>query len=160
MNWPDATNSSADSNYEPAGPQVFRMEYYYVLKGQTSPAGTVFASELSDVPWEMRPDKNGLAYHTSVNGLQDVAAITVVIAVADPKTLALVNTTQLANLSGALVDFPATSSTGVNTTQSGSLQYLWQQTINTTNLVPRAAASSLRIYQRTFYLPSYPPSTH
>jgi len=160
-NWPAATDSTAvDSAYEPAGPQVFRMEYYYVLKGQTSRAGRLFTPQLSDTPWEMRPDVNGQPFHTSVNGMQDVAGITVVIAVADPKSLSLVGA-KLPQLASSMAEFPQTSSTGVNTTQPGWLQTQWQSMINNpANGIPPAAASSLRIYQRTFPLPSSTATGH
>ena len=162
-NWPNATNMIDDPNYEPMGPQVFRMEYYYILKGQTSSAGTVFTSQASDTPWETRIDTQGtgLAYHNSVNGLQDVAAITAIIAVADPKSRILVKPDQLTNLAGAMKDFGAVDSNVIGDPSApGYLEAGWQSEINSpTNGIPRVASSSLRVYRRTFYLPSNLPFT-
>jgi prepilin-type N-terminal cleavage/methylation domain-containing protein len=157
-NWPAATDpKDPNNNYELAGPQVFRMEYYYLLKGQTSPTGTPFTPQLSDTPWEARVDTSGTnkAFHTSVSGLRDVAAITVIIAVADPKSRLLVTPSQLATLAGKMNDFPATDANGNNTAKPGDLEAQWQGAINDpTNGIARMAAPSLRVYQRTFYLPS------
>src|SRR4030095_15892552 len=60
-NWPAATNSASDPDYALIGPFVFRFEYYYTLKNGTS----------SITPWDV------LAGHSSVSGLQDVAAISI-----------------------------------------------------------------------------------
>jgi hypothetical protein len=108
---------------------------------------------LSDTPWDLRPPTS----HTSVSGLRDVAALTVVIAVADPKSrLLLVNGTQLTTLAGAMEDFPSTNSSGYNPTQPGALQAQWQSAINADTAIPRIAAAAIRIYAHTFYLPSNP----
>ena len=148
-NWPNATNNTADPNYELAGPQVFRMEYCYVLKGQAV-AGTAYPSIVSDTPWDTRnPGPN----HTSVNGLQDVAAIRVVIAVIDAKTRVLVSNSQLTQLAGQMNDFSSTASPN-----PGDLEAQWQTVLNTTAVIPRTAASSIHVYGRTFYLSSASPT--
>src|SRR5438874_12564221 len=60
--WPQAGNMAADaSSYEVVGPQVFRFEYYYMLKTNES---------FTDVPW----DTSQTLGHYSVNGMRDVAA--------------------------------------------------------------------------------------
>lgn len=143
--WPAATsNTVADNNYELIGPQVFRMEYYYVLKGQTV-SGTYYPSRLSDTPWD-----SSIPSHTSVNGLQDVAAIGVLIAVIDPKNKSLLNNTALTSLAGRLEDFSTAS-----TPSPGDLQYAWQKVLNDpSNGIPRLTAASIRIYERYFYLSS------
>ena len=144
-NWKNTTdNQVADSNYELAGPQVFRMEYYYVLKGQTV-AGTFYPSILSDTPWDFR-----IPSHTSVNGLQDVASIAVVMAVADPKTRVLVNDSQLAQLAAKMNDFSTAA-----TPNPGDLETQWRSAVDSAS-IPRIATSAIRIYGRTFYLPSRP----
>lgn len=157
QNWPHATDpAAADSNYELSGPQVFRMEYYYVLRGQTV-AGSSYPAILSDIPWDVR-----IPNHTSVNGLRDVAAIGVALAVIDPKSRILVNDAQLAQLAGKLNDFPHTdTSTGNNTTNPGDLEAQWQGAINNANAngitIPHVVLANLRVYSRTFYLPSNTP---
>jgi prepilin-type N-terminal cleavage/methylation domain-containing protein len=139
--WPTATNMAADTNYELAGPQIFRMEYSYLLKGQTI-AGTSYDSILSAIPWDSR-----ITGHTAVNGMQDVAAITVAIAVVDPKSRVLISDTQLTALAASMNDFPA-----AGTPKPGDLEAQWQTAINSA-AIPRIAASAVRVYRRCFYLP-------
>ena len=75
--WPAAVSSTtADSDYETAGPQVFRFEYYYLLSSNPS-VGT--ANQLSAGPWSS----------TDTFSVKDVAAIVVAIAVIDPKSKVL-----------------------------------------------------------------------
>jgi len=87
-NWPAAANaSSSDPDYELIGPQIFRFEYYYVLK----------TGAISDDP--------------ETDGWKDISAIAVAIAAIDPKSRALISETQLTALAGRLKDFdPAKSS--------------------------------------------------
>jgi hypothetical protein len=91
--------------------------------------------------------------HTSVNGLQDVAAIVVVIAVIDPSSRALVSNNQISTLAGQMKDFASTM-------KAGDLQNSWQSTINSASgaSIPKTAASSIRIYRRAFYLPQINPN--
>jgi len=147
--WPLATNNTtANPNYELAGPQVFRMEYYYVLKG-TIVSGTSYPSILSNTPWDSRnPGPN----HTSVNGLQDVAAIGVVIAVIDSKSQLLVSGSNLTTLAESMQDFPISNPS--NTPKPGDLESQWEAAINSANYIPRVARINIRVYSRTFYLPS------
>jgi len=157
LNWPSAVNRASysanyeDSNYEAAGPQVFRMEYYYVIRSQTLSNGTVLSSTMSATPWDTRIQGiPGIPDHTSVNGLQDVAGISVVIAVIDPKSLVLVTQAQLAGLSEQMQDF----ATGMN---PGDLEAQWSAAINSSaNGLPRIAASAIRVYRHDFYLASSP----
>ena len=73
--WPTATNGSADSDYEQVAPYVFRFEYYYLLKN----------GNYSVTPWDAS------AGHSTVSGMQDVAAIFVAIAAIDPKSRVLIS---------------------------------------------------------------------
>ncbi|MDD5349374.1 MAG: prepilin-type N-terminal cleavage/methylation domain-containing protein [Chthoniobacteraceae bacterium] len=144
--WESATNQDADSHYELAGPQVFRLEYYYVLKGQEA-GGGAFASVLTETPWDTRIQGiAGVPDHTAADGLRDVAAIGVVIAVMDPKTRALVKPEALVPLVKALEDFdPGTHA------QPGALEARWQEAVNASGL-PGTAISGIHIYRRWFYL--------
>ena len=155
VSWPTATtNNSIDSDYEVAGPQVFRFEYYYLLKGQTV-GGQTYLSILSYTPWDTR-----ITGHTAINGFQDVSAIGVTIAVIDPQSRASVSDSQLATLAGQMLDFSLTmhpppagapcGALGGAATQPGDLDAQWQCAVNTTSAVPRAAASAIRIYSRLF----------
>ena len=80
--WPAAASSTtADPDYETAGPQVFRFEYYYLLSSSRS-VGT--ANQLSAGPWSS----------TDTFSVKDVAAIVVAIAVIEPKSKVLLTNSQ------------------------------------------------------------------
>ena len=128
--WPAATNGNSDSDYELTAPSVFRFEYFYLLK----------SGVLSNNPLETS------AGHASVAGMQDVAAICICIAILDPKSRVLLSNSQLTTLVERLPDF--SSSMG-----PGDLLNEWQTSLDRTRDVPRPAVSSVRIYQRFFYLP-------
>jgi prepilin-type N-terminal cleavage/methylation domain-containing protein len=134
--WPAATSSTtADPDFEAAGPQVFRFEYYYLLSSSPS-VGT--ANQLSAGPW------------SNVNSfvIKDVAAIVVAIAVIEPKSKVLLDNDQMATLAGTLQDFP----TGGGSTP-GQLLTLWQAALDANTLgLPRPAISGIRLYERYFYL--------
>ena len=123
--WPAATNAGADPDYETVGARIFRFEYYYQLRD----------GSLSDTPWA--------AGQTAVNGFRDVAAIECSFAVIDPKSKVLAPEAQLSDLAGDLTDFSANMS-------SGGLAAAWQATLNSTTIVPRPAASAIRIAHRSF----------
>lgn len=125
--WPTATNAAADNDYEVFGPQIFRFEYYYQLVG----------GNLTTTPW------TGAAGHTAVNGLQDVVALEVAIALIDQKSRVLISDAQLAAISAALGDFDASGM------KRGDLLAAWQATLNSTTTVPRSAVSAIRLAQRT-----------
>ena len=131
--WSAATSSSAvDPAYELVGPQVFRFEYYYLLKD----------GSFSGIPW--------LNPHTSVSGMQDVSAIVMDIAVIDAKSKVLLTNAQLATLSTSgdanfLVDYTSGMTPGQLRTQ-------WQNTVNGITNLPRPALSGIRLYERFFYL--------
>jgi hypothetical protein len=152
--WPNVDNLNAtptpDPSTEVIGPQVFRFEYYYLLTNGT----------LSDIPWDT-------AVHSGVQGMRDVTAIVVVIAVVDPKSKALLDTVdptgaKLNRLNGAdgqpplLVDYDA-----ANMTTPGQLRAQWQDTLNSIidpnsqnfdPSFPKPVISGIRVYERYFYL--------
>ncbi len=141
--WPEASNATTSwSDSEVIGPQVFRFEYYYLLKN----------GSFSDTPW--------ISPHNSVSGLQDVSAIVVDIAVIDPTSKALVSDCLLAKLNGAppppscnqsqrvaaLVDYAPGMA-------PGQLLANWRSVIdaNTAGL-PQSPVSGIRLYERFIYL--------
>jgi hypothetical protein len=128
-NWVAATNSDLDADYELIGQYVFRFEYYYILKN-----GTV-----SVTPWDTTIG------HTSVDGLRDVAAISICVAALDPKSRLLISDTDLGTLAGTMDDFSASMN-------PGDLLMQWQTALNTATGLPRSSLSSIRIYERTFAL--------
>ena len=128
--WPSAVSSSAtDSSYEVVGPQVFRFEYYYLLK----------TGSFSATPWDTS------AGHTNVGGMRDVAAIIADIAVIDPKSRVLLNDSQVTTIAGGLSDYVA----GM---VPGQLRANWQTYLDGITNLPRPAISGIRVYERYFYL--------
>ena len=131
--WASATDLTAAPTPEPdtdlIAPYVFRFEYYYLLKN----------GSLTATPWDTSIG------HSSVNGLQDVAAISICIATIDPKSRVLVSDVQLTTLVGRLPDF-ATSM------RPGDLMSQWQAALDATTDIPRSAVSAIRVYERYFYL--------
>jgi type II secretory pathway component PulJ len=127
--WASATNSLTDSDYELIGPYVFRFEYYYVLKN-----GTV-----ATVPWDVGSG------HLSVNGLQDVSAISICLAALDSKSRLLTSDADLNTLTLAMSDFSPSMNPGELLTQ-------WQSALCSATGIPRPALSAVRLYERTFAL--------
>jgi prepilin-type N-terminal cleavage/methylation domain-containing protein len=128
--YPDASYST-DSDYEIAGPQVFRLEYYCLYN---APDG---GTALVDYP----------STWTSVDhiAINDVAAIVVAIAVIDSKSKVLLSNSQLSALAGRLVDYSSGWA-------PGELLSRWQTTLDGVTDMPRPAISGVRLYERYFYL--------
>ena len=131
--WPSAVSSSAtDSSYEVIGPQVFRFEYYYLLKNGSTSA----------TPWYTA---------SSVSGMRDVAAVIADIAVIDPKSKVLLTDAQIATFNtpggaGFLSDYAS----GM---VPGQLLANWRSTIDANTYgLPRPAISGIRLYERFLYL--------
>jgi type II secretory pathway pseudopilin PulG len=141
--WPRAGNMTTDAAYEVTGPQVFRFEYYYLMKN----------GNFSDYPM--------ISPHSSLSGMQDVSAIVVDIAVIDPKSKVLLSDTtnppQIAQVASQLIDWGNTACLGCPTatqwkTTPGLLRARWQNTLNGITNLPRPAVSGIRLYERFFYL--------
>ena len=88
--WPAATSGTgtdSDCNntgcYETVGPEAFRFEYYYLLKGASTTEQRHFHCYAVGCE-DFRAQ--------SVSGMQDVAAMVVAIAVIEPKSKALLDT--------------------------------------------------------------------
>jgi prepilin-type N-terminal cleavage/methylation domain-containing protein len=132
--WPCVASTTlyddpTSKTYEVAGAEVFRFEYYYVEKATGSPVAF-------PVTWSS----------SSNIKLSDVTAIIAAIAVIDPKSRTLLSSAQMQTLAGTLPDY--NSSMG-----PGQLLAAWQNVLDTTTTVPRPAISSVRLYERYFYLP-------
>jgi type II secretion system protein J len=179
--WPNIDNLSVsptpDPNTEVVGSQVFRFEYYYLVQGQVpagaipSPAPSPSPPILSDIPWDTRiclcpPSPTptatptptitppALCCHTAPEGMQDVVAVVVDIAVIDSKSRALVTDAQLARLNGAdgqppaLEDYDYTAET-----MPGQLLARWRAALDANAIgLPRPAISGIRLYERYLYL--------
>jgi prepilin-type N-terminal cleavage/methylation domain-containing protein len=159
------TTNSCDSSYEVIGPGVFRFEYYYILKNGLA----------TDVPWDRvsRPSQTSLTSPVQI-GLTDVESIAVVIAVMDPEGRALMdanasipNSASMVDLASDLTDFVSAHGRGVGqaTKYIGQVESDWETTIETwastgltsvPNNVPKAVASAVRIYSRSFDLKTLP----
>jgi hypothetical protein len=183
--WLTVADLTASPTPEPSveviGPQVFRFEYYYLLKGGIDPTGgTPYTAILSDTPWDTRicacptpvptppvtptpgtptpaPTPPSLCCHTAPECMQDVAAVVVVIAVIDPKSKVMLTDAQVSTVAGSLIDWGTTSCPGCPTqtqwqTTPGLLQAQWRSTLNGNTTLPRPALSGIRLYERRFYL--------
>ena len=147
------TNSSSyDSDYETIGPSVFRFEYYYLLKN----------GGVTDVPWDIsaRPTQTSLTNPASI-GLTDVESIAVAIAVIDPASRSLISDASLFDLASDMADFKNAKGNGNPAKNIGDMEDQWNTAVlsavssgktSTNSLVPRAAASAIRIYGRYFNL--------
>ena len=152
-NWPVAVSSSATNSdcnntacYETIGPQVFRFEYYYLMKAQVV-NGTTFPPVFSNTPWDTR-----IPGHTTVSGMRDVSAMIADIAVIDPRSKVLVTVSQMEQLAGTngqtsvLVDY-STEMT------PGQLRANWRNALDANaSGLPPSAISGIRVYERFFYL--------
>jgi len=179
--WPEIAIGAGTnwSDTEVIGPQVFRFEYYYLLKGQTDLNGTTYSTVLGDIPWDTRicacpaapptatptptgtpipaPTPPSLCCHVAPEGMQDVAAIVVAIAVIDPKSKVLLSDAQISSLASQLIDWGKTSCPNCPSqtqwqTTPGLLRAQWQNTLNNVTTLPRPAISGIRVYERYFYL--------
>src|SRR6266496_4264886 len=133
--WPSAMNLAASPTPEPSaeviGPQIFRFEYYYLLKN----------GSFSDIPWDI----TAVPAHNAVSGMQDVAAIVVDIAVIDSKSKVLLTDAQVTTLAAGLSDYTA----GM---VPGQLRATWQTYLDGITTLPRPAISGVRLYERYLYL--------
>jgi hypothetical protein len=127
--WAAAASNATDADYELIAPNVFRFEYYYVLKNGVR----------SDTPWD------ATAGHTTPNGMADVSAVSVAMAAIDPKSRVLLSDTQITTIAGRMNDFAASMNQGALLTQ-------WQSALDGTTDMPRPAITGIRIYQRYFPL--------
>ena len=146
VTWPSAISTSTpDSDYELIGPQVFRFEYYYLRTDLT----------LSDTP---------SAGPGGANGMRNIAAIVVDLAVIDPRSRALLTEDQINKLNFAtLTQSTNTFLSDFTSDQNQPGQFLfskWRKTlknlisgaVTTTPPMPRQALQGIRLYERYFYL--------
>ena len=186
-----------DPSTEVIGPQVFRFEYYYLLKGQTDPInpGTTYPPIFTDTPWDTRicscpsptpiatptptgtpiatPTPPSLCCHVAPEGMQDVAAVVVVVAVIDPQSRALLDNSaqvpppndNITLLGQQLIDWGNTSCAGCPTqtqwqTTPGLLRAQWRSKLDSIiaaggiggTSLPRPALAGIRFYERYLYL--------
>jgi hypothetical protein len=150
-------SGSQDSDYEVIGPNVFRFEYYYLLKNGL----------ITDIPWDQdtRPTQTSLTTPANI-GLVDVEAIGVAIAVIDQSGRALIDASSLDDLASDFADFKSAHGRGVGAQKKvGDLEADWDNVLktiiasgktSTNSAVPPAAASAIRVYGRYFDLKTLP----
>src|SRR5436190_8076788 len=152
----DNSGQSIDNDYEVVGSQVFRFEYWYLLK----------SGILTDVPW----DQAATPAHTWLNGWTDVQAIAVAIAVIDPGARALIPSTTLLDIASDLDDFKTAPGRGIGgQKKAGDIEYRWNTvlfgdpanlantpgilnrgTTTAGSVVPREVVKSIRVYVRYY----------
>ena len=154
------TNNSSDPDYEIIGPNVFRFEYYYMLKN----------GRVTDWPWDRfdYPTQQTI-YNPVTLGLSQVRAIAVSIAVIDPASRALIQQAASANtaygnildIAAELPDFKNSCGRGNAQRSIGSLESDWKTAIEAIvqtgqtdqgKLIPREAAKGIKVYNRYFDL--------
>jgi Prokaryotic N-terminal methylation motif len=154
------TNSSTDVDYEIIGPNVFRFEYYYMLKN----------GRVAGWPWDRFDYPDQQTMNTPVKlGLSQVRAIAVSIAVIDPASRALIQQAASANtaygnildVAASLPDFKNSCGRGNSQKSIGDLEEDWKGIIESMaqtgqadqgRLIPREAAKGIRVYNRYFDL--------
>ena len=156
----DNSGQSVDpeNGYETVGSQVFRFEYWYLLK----------SGILTDVPW----DQAATPAHTWLNGWTDVQAIGVAIAVIDPGARALIPSSTLLDIASDLDDFKSAPGHGFGGQKKvGDIEYRWNTvllgdpadlantpgilnrgTTTAGSIVPREVVKSIRVYVRYYDL--------
>ena len=132
---------------ETIGPNVFRFEYCYLLK----------SGRANWTPWNT-DSQYGPVYGT-FNGLADVEAIGVTIALIDPQNRALLvqgdpDENKILALQTAMLDFKTAPGRGVGGNKNVTdCEVQWNDVIaNPPGNTPRAALSAIRVYSRTFDL--------
>jgi prepilin-type N-terminal cleavage/methylation domain-containing protein len=155
----DNTGKSTDpaGDYEPIGPQVFRLEYYYLLKD-----GSV--KDIPAISWDLTKTVSA-----NLNAFSDVEAIVVAIAVIPPASRALLYDPStpadpyhtLFNLMSDMADFKNANGKGNAAKKIGDVENQWNTYIQaaaatgkTTDGLrfPPAAAAAVRVYNRYFDL--------
>jgi type II secretory pathway pseudopilin PulG len=174
-----ASNSAfadgTDGDYHVIGDQVYRMEILFLLTNGTisnkpilnPTTGTPTTSSGTGVGSRMYDTSTGTGYictsATVTNGtvtnalwnrigIQDVSAIIVALAILDNGSRKFVN--NASQMDSALLD---PSNADLATNPPKLMAQTWDTAVNSTNFasksgIPQAAASQVRIYQRTFYL--------
>ena len=153
-------NNSSDPDYEVIGPDVFRFEYYYLLKN----------GRVTDWPWDRFDYPTQMTiYSPAILGLSQVRAISVSIAVINPESRALIQQAAAANsaygdildVAAELPDFKNNCGRGNSQKSIGTLEAEWKGVIESIaqtgqtdqgKLIPREAVKGIRVYNRYFDL--------
>lgn len=157
INNDNSAKSNDPTDYAQIGPQVFRLEYYYLLKD----------GSITDVPalsWDFSQTVSA-----NLNAFADVQAIVVAIAVIDPASRLLLYDSsnpgdpysRLLNMVSDMADFKNANGNGIGAQRVGDVENQWNVAIQhaaTTGTTydgsrfPAAAAAAIRVYNRYFDL--------
>jgi competence protein ComGC len=159
----DNNAASRDADYEIIGPNVFRFEYYYLLKN----------GRITDWPWDRFVEtRNTISDPPPAIGLSRIESIVVALAVIDPASHALIqaastNTSygDILDVAAELPDFKNSCGRGGGGQKSlGTLEDQWKGIIQSMaqtgqtpqgKLVPAEAAKGIRVYGRSFDLKTW-----
>ena len=120
----DNSAASRDNDYEVIGPDVFRFEYYYILKN----------GRVTDWPWDRFDFPDQLTIYNPLQlGLSQIEAIAVTIAVIDSAGRALIQAASsnagygdILDVAAELPDFKNTCGRGVGGRTLGDLEDQWK----------------------------------
>ena len=139
--WSDIAGNGADPSYQVLGESIFRLEISFLVRNATTNA------KLSATPY-LSSASTPAAY----NGLHDVAAIVVSLAVLDDRSRLLVRSTDLDAAAAKLDDVTDASFASAPTTTPAKL---WQAHVDRRDLagaLPPVVAGQVHVYERYFYL--------
>jgi len=159
----DNNAASRDADYEIIGPNVFRFEYYYVLKN----------GRVTDWPWDRFDYPSQLTISNPLPlGLSQIEAIAVLIVAIDPASRALIQAAStntgygdILDVAAEIPDFKNSCGRGGGGQKSlGDLEDQWEGIIESMaqtgqtpqgKLLPREAAKGMRVYSRSFDLKTW-----
>lgn len=142
--WPTAVSATlADPTFETFAPQVFRFEYYYILK-----AVPARVPRAGNTPWDalLVDTASPTGFRDRVAGWRDVAAIHVAIAILDPRSGVRASSEDLRRFADAMPDYAPGFA-------AAELESRWNQVVtNPPSGSPPGVASAIRVYSRTIPL--------
>ena len=154
----DDTDPAVAGSYHVIADQVCRMEICFLLKPR--PASSTLAAQPARYSVDPYYDAPGTAnsLHASINGMQDVQAIVVALAVLDRSSRQIAP--DLSKIKTVLRDIAAADLTATAPAAPTLMAKIWQDAIDGNKLVteaglPHAAAAQMRVYQRYFYLDTH-----
>jgi prepilin-type N-terminal cleavage/methylation domain-containing protein len=141
-------NGTDTTSYHVIGDAVCRLEICFLLKAVPASGTTAALPAI----YSITPYRGSDALHNAVNGMQDVRAIVVTIAVLDPTSRQIAP--DLSHISTALRDVTAGD---LSASPPVLISKTWQSEIDGGTFaadaqIPKAAAAQVRVYQRHFYL--------
>ncbi len=154
--WPNVEGTGNDTDYQIIGDQIFRLEYTFLVSQPTNaslyPASTTSipgttSTYLTDVPYAA-PD-------TVPNGMQDVVAIVVSIAVLDSESQKIATTFSPTSMTTAALDLEDVAASPIGSAIATSKLPLtrWKADLASSKLgLPKVVAGQVRFYQRYCYI--------